>query len=265
MKIIKVLSCAPRESAVHRLRGALIGKGDVALVGDSYTEADTVRLAREWHPDVLLLDATSFNANDVGTLIRVNASSPNTKVLVFSAAFTEQFVLRALRHGASGCLRLSTSAQDVLSAITAVHAGELWAARKIISRAYQELLAAQEPAIETAKEHGAQLSPRQLEIASWMRRGMTNKEIGRRLGISDMTVKTHAHNIFSKLEISGRMRLCGLPIPREPVAGVDGSLAVSAMQRMARNKVERTPAHRGDEVNARCATSDVAVPTIEAA
>ena len=210
MQVIKVLSCAPRESLVHRLRAALIGKRDIALVGDSYTESDTVRLAREWHPDVLLLDATSFNANDVGTLLRVNASSPNTKVLVFSPTFTEQLVLRALRHGASGCLRLSTSAQDVLSAIRAVHAGELWAARKIVSQAYQELLAAQEPAIETEKERGAQLSPRELEITSWMRRGMTNKEIGRRLGISDMTVKTHAHNIFHKLEISGRMHLFGL-------------------------------------------------------
>jgi chemotaxis response regulator CheB len=74
-----------------------MSKGDVALVGDAFSEFDTVQLAREWHPDVLLLDATSFNANDVGTLIRVNAASPNTKVLVFSAAFTEQCVLRALR------------------------------------------------------------------------------------------------------------------------------------------------------------------------
>src|SRR5436190_12401187 len=207
MRTIKVLSCAPRESPVHRLCAALSSSGDIALVGHSYTESDSVRLSRERRPHVLLLDATSFNANDVGTLIRLNASSPDTKLLVFAAGVTEQFVVRALRHGASGCLRLGTSAQDVLSAIKAVHAGELWAARKIVSHAYQELLAAhacqalraaQDTAIEAEKECRGRLSPRQLEIASWMRRGMTNKEIGRRLGISDMTVKTHAHNIFHK-------------------------------------------------------------------
>ena len=170
---------------------------------------------------MLLLDATSFNANDVGTLIRVNASAPNTKVLVFSAAFTEQFVLRALRHGASGCLRLGTSAQDVLCAIRAVRAGELWAARKIVSHAYQQLLAAQEPALETASEGGAQLSAREFEIVGWMRRGMTNKEIGRKLGISDMTVKTHAHNIFHKLEIAGRMHLFDLPRAQRMAAPVE--------------------------------------------
>ena len=51
------------------------------------------------------------------------------------------------------------------------------------------------------------LSDREYEIVFWMQQGMTNKEIGRRLDISDMTVKTHVHNIFRKLKISGRMRL----------------------------------------------------------
>ena len=255
MKIIKTLSCAPRESPVYRLRAALMSKGDVALVGDAFTESDAVRLAREWHPDVLLLDATSFNANDVGTLIRVHASSPNTKVLVFSAAFTEQFVLRALRHGASGCLRLGTSAQDVLWAIRAVQAGELWAARKIVSQAFQELLAAHEPAIESGADHRAQLSPRQLEIVSWMRHGMTNKEIGRRLGISDMTVKTHAHNIFHKLEISGRMHLFALPCTMQ-IASL--SEAPTPESPLTANHVIADPSRRGtrrlldrDETNVR--------------
>jgi len=262
MNTIVTLLCAARESAMHRLRPTLLAQGDVKLLGDAFTEGDTCRRVLELHPDVVLLDAVSFNVSDLRTLDRAHASSPLTRVLLFSATMTERFVVRALQHGASGCLRLGTSAQDTLRAIRAVHAGELWAARVTVAHAFQELLAVQHPPL--ADGNNADLSPRQLEIVCWMRRGMTNKEIGRKLGISDMTVKTHAHNIFSKLEISGRMRLCGLPIPREPVAGVDGSLAVSAMQRMGRNKVERTPARIVDELNARRATSDVDVPTIEA-
>jgi DNA-binding NarL/FixJ family response regulator len=219
----------------------LLSKGDVALIGDAHSEPETVRLVRDWHPDVLLLDATSFNANDLGTLMRVHASSPDTKVLVFAMAFTESFVLRALRHGASGCLRLGTSAQDILCAVRAVQAGELWAARKIVSQAYKDLLAEQTATIESADERSAQLSPRQFEIVCWMRRGMTNKEIGRRLGISDMTVKTHAHNIFHKLEISGRMHLFGLSRAQQIEATLEPSFRemTSAALRVRNNQPPR--------------------------
>jgi DNA-binding CsgD family transcriptional regulator len=140
---------------------------------------------------------------------------------------------------------LGTSAQDVLCAIRAVQAGELWAARKIVSQAYQQLLAAQEPALENAKERGAQLSPRQLEIVLWMRRGMTNKEIGRRLGISDMTVKTHAHNIFHKLEISGRMHLFGLPSAQQIAAPLEARLPeISLTAIRVLSSPTRRPTHR---------------------
>ena len=64
------------------------------------------------------------------------------------------------------------------------------------------------------------LTAREREIVQWMRTGMSNKEIARELGISDMTVKTHAHNIFNKLEVSGRLRLFGVrPASDPPLAG----------------------------------------------
>ena len=63
-----------------------------------------------------------------------------------------------------------------------------------------------------AEESEPALSRREREIVGWMRKGMTNKEIARVLGISDMTVKTHAHNIFHKLEVSGRRLLGARPL-----------------------------------------------------
>jgi len=61
-------------------------------------------------------------------------------------------------------------------------------------------------------ESESALSKREREIVEWMRKGMTNKQIARVLGISDMTVKTHAHNIFHKLEVCGRRVLGALPV-----------------------------------------------------
>jgi DNA-binding NarL/FixJ family response regulator len=221
MKPIKTLLCGQRESPLQLLRPLLLSRADVALVGEATSESDTVRLAREWQPDVLLLDA-SLGVNDIVTLSRVHASSPRTRVLTFASNVSDPFLVRALRHGASGCLRIGTSLSDVLCAMRAVNAGVLWAPRRVVSQAFRELLAEHSAPLEADTDGRAQLSPRQLEIVSWMRHGMTNKEIARRLGISDMTVKTHAHNIFHKLEISGRMHLFGLPqaqqsaVPLEP-------------------------------------------------
>jgi DNA-binding NarL/FixJ family response regulator len=94
----------------------------------------------------------------------------------------------------------------LIRAIQVVHQGELWASRRALADVLRQLRVPM--GALGAEESEPALSKREREIVEWMRKGMTNKEIARALGISDMTVKTHAHNIFHKLEVSGR-RLLG--------------------------------------------------------
>jgi len=207
MAKIVTLIAAPRESVLQQLRPQLLSQADVKLLTETPTDIDPVRLVRAWRPDVMLLDAGDQGIGVITTLDRVQAINPATRTLLFCATLTESFVVRALKHGARGCLRTGTSTHQVMLAIRAVHAGELWAARKTLADAFQKLLAIH---LEPAHDHDgvqAELSARELQIVAWMRRGMTNKEIARELGISDTTVKTHAHNIFHKMKISGRVRL----------------------------------------------------------
>lgn len=207
MTTIATLIAAPRESALQQMRAELLCQADLKLLSETPTDEDPVRLVRAWHPDVMLLDADLQGSDAISTLGRARAVDPATRTLVFCTALTEAFVVRALKHGAKGCLRSGVSAREIVSAIKAVYAGELWADRKTVARAYEKLLAVHfEPMVEL---DGTQvdLSARELQIVAWMRHGMTNKEIARKLGISDTTVKTHAHNIFHKMNISGRVRL----------------------------------------------------------
>jgi DNA-binding NarL/FixJ family response regulator len=207
MAKIVTLIAAPRESVLQQLRPQLLSQADVKLLTETPTDVDPVRLVRAWRPDLMLLDAGDQGIGAITTLDRAQAINPATRTLLFCATLTEPFVVRALKHGARGCLRTGTSTLQVLSAIRAVHAGELWAPRKTLADAFQKLLAIH---LEPGHDHDgvqAELSARELQIVAWMRRGMTNKEIARELGISDTTVKTHAHNIFHKMKISGRVRL----------------------------------------------------------
>jgi two-component system, NarL family, nitrate/nitrite response regulator NarL len=207
MTRIATLIAAPRDSALQEMRRHLLCQAELKLLAETPPDADPVRLVRAWRPDVMLLDAGTDGSDAISTLDRAQAVNPNTRTLVFCTVLTEAFIVRALKHGAKGCLRSSISVHQIVSAIKAVHAGELWAARKTVAQAFEKLLAVHvQPHV---RPDGIQvdLSSRELQIVGWMRQGMTNKQIARELGISDTTVKTHAHNIFHKMNISGRVRL----------------------------------------------------------
>jgi DNA-binding NarL/FixJ family response regulator len=223
MTRICTLIAAPRDSTLQLLRAQLLCQGDIRVLTETLTDVDPVRLVRAWRPDVMLFDAGAHGNGAIATLDRTQAVNPTTRTLLFCASLSEAFVLRALKHGAKGCLRTGTSAAQVITAIKAVHAGEMWAARKVIAEAFEKLLALQVAPSVDADGTQPQLSARELQIVAWMRRGMTNKEIARELGISDTTVKTHAHNIFHKMNISGRVRLLQkLQNVRVPVMRANG-------------------------------------------
>lgn len=223
MTRISTLIAAPRDSTLQQLRAQLLCQADIRLLTETPTDVDPVRLVRAWRPDVMLFDAGEHGNSAISTLDRTQAISPTTRTLVFCASLSEAFVLRALKHGAKGCLRTGTSVAQVVTAIKAVHAGEMWAARKLIGEAFEKLLAFHVAPSTNADDTQPQLSARELQIVAWMRRGMTNKEIARELGISDTTVKTHAHNIFHKMNVSGRVRLLQrLQHVRVPAARANG-------------------------------------------
>jgi DNA-binding NarL/FixJ family response regulator len=221
---ISTLIAAQRDSSLHSLRAHLLCQADIRVLAETPPDIDPVRLVRTWRPDVMLLDAGLHGNVAISTLDRTRAISAATRTLLFCAALNDPFVHRALRHGAKGCLRTGASVQQVVAAIKAVHAGEMWVTRKLGAEAFEKLLVPHvAPSIDVDGAQ-AQLSGRELQIVEWMRRGMTNKEIARGLGISDTTVKTHAHNIFHKMNTSGRVRLLQkLQNARAPVTRVNGN------------------------------------------
>lgn len=114
-------------------------------------------------------------------------------------------VVRAIEAGARGCLAGDTDVGEVLRAIAAVRAGELWLSRKLFANVLAQLQASADP--HPADETAARLTGRQRQIAACVAQGMSNKQIGRELGISPTTVKTHLHNMFERVGVGGRTLL----------------------------------------------------------
>ena len=118
----------------------------------------------------------------------------------------ENNVVAVIEMGARGCLSRSADVDEVLRAVRAVLDGELWLSRRVYSQVLNSLLDRHRTRV-VVDEDGDGLTGRQHEIAACVARGMSNKQIARHLGISPTTVKTHLHNIFERMGVSGRTLL----------------------------------------------------------
>lgn len=128
--------------------------------------------------------------------------------------FSSARIIAVIESGARGCLSEQTTPEEALRAIRAVLAGELWLSRRLFSLVLAHVQH------QLPDQHGdpddQRLTRRQREIVACVARGMSNKQIGRQLGISPTTVKTHLHNIFERIGIGGRTLLA--------LRAVDGEL-----------------------------------------
>jgi DNA-binding NarL/FixJ family response regulator len=188
-----------------------------ALVADIQRHLDLIVLAATGDPErlrvlvadrrphLVVLDACWLQAWP--ELLPQLAAGPAAPRIVLSADdLAAPEVLEAVEHGVLGCVPSGARPDVWHAAIVAIHAGETWIPRWLMSKAMANLVQAT-PAGLTSHMRLEQLTQRQCEIVSWVGQGLSNKEIGRRLGISPTTVKTHLQNIFERIGVRGRQQL----------------------------------------------------------
>lgn len=210
MPRITVLLATPNKALFDRLGDLLAARPEVRFIPQSVDDGRVISTVRRERADVLLIDGMAFGHRAIRFMHRLTALDLPTRTLLLHSDPTEFRLAHVLQYGGAGCLSCACTAFDLIRAITVVHQGEIWASRRALADVLCQLRVPMGPVRNEESEPA--LSKREREIVEWMRKGMTNKEIGRALGISDMTVKTHAHNIFHKLEVSGRRLLAAVPL-----------------------------------------------------
>lgn len=181
------------------IRMLLEAAGDVRVVGSSATASDAVSPLRELSPDVVLLDLDLGTEDGLAWLPRIAAAAPQAKVLILTALRDRARDEEALRAGARGLVLKDAAPEVLLQAIRSVAAGALWFDPRV--------LASPQRAGRPAAAEVPELTPRELEIVTLVSEGLRNEEVGRRLGISEKTVRNHLTAIFQKLGVSGRLEL----------------------------------------------------------
>lgn len=201
------------------LRLLLNGQPDIVVVGEANDGAEALRQAVSLQPDLILLDLTMPGLGGLQALPRLRQAS-QARILILTMHEDASYLHRALRAGAAGYLLKKAADVDLLAAIRAVGAGEVYV-HPALTRALIDGLVPEAGAAEAATgEAWGRLSDREREVLLLVALGHTNGEIGSQLALSTKTVETYRSRGMEKLGLSNRASLVkyviGLGLLDEP-------------------------------------------------
>jgi DNA-binding NarL/FixJ family response regulator len=162
-------------------------------------------------PNIILMDVRMPRLDGVQATERIQARWPGVRVLILTTFDDEEYILAGLRAGAKGYLLKDTTADELVSAIRAVHRGESPLQPSVAAKLVARLTQLGEPvSVGTTSSRAdgevaaSDLTEREREILGHVARGSSNREIGEALFITEGTVKNHVSNILSKLSLRDR-------------------------------------------------------------
>jgi DNA-binding NarL/FixJ family response regulator len=202
-------------------RMILEAEPDMLVVGEASDGAQAVELVASAMPDVVLMDIRMPRMDGLEATRRIVGPDRDgpVKVLVLTTFDLDEYVMEALRSGASGFLLKDAPADDLVDAIRVVAAGDAIVAPKI-TRRLLDRFAAHLPAKDAPAPASLEsLTDRETEVLRLIARGMSNAEIAEQLFVSETTVKTHVGHVLTKLGVRDRVQAavfayeCGLIRP----------------------------------------------------
>ncbi len=176
---------------------------DLHVVGEAIDGQETLRLAGELHPDVILLDISMPGLGGIETTRRLKEALPEACVLILTVHEDEHLLQASLQAGATGYVTKRAIKSELINAIRAAWRGDLYV-HPTMTRALFEDTPHPPPTDEELIEP---LTPREIEVLRLIAKGHTNRQTGEILSISVRTVESHRANIMDKLGVRGRVGL----------------------------------------------------------
>lgn len=177
------------------------------IVGEASEGQETVRMAKDSAPDVLLLERQLPDLSCLDVLRLLSEAGIKPKIIILTAEIERDQIQLAFQSGIHGLVLKESSSQSLFSSIRAVMAGRYWIGGEGYSNLEQvfDKLGEDKPKAEKPKNFS--LTPREMKVIASVVSGHTNKEIARQFSISEQTVKHHISNIFDKLGVFNRLEL----------------------------------------------------------
>lgn len=196
--MIRILLVDDHPVVREGIRGMLSTEPDLDIVGEAGSGPEAVARVAALEPDVVLMDLRMPGGDGVKATERIRADHPTVHVLVLTTYDTDTDILRAVEAGATGYLLKDTPRAELADSVRSAARGETVLSGRLAGKLLARVRRDPEP------EKPATLSPREVEVLRLAADGRTNAAIGRDLGISATTVKTHLMRAYEKLGVGDR-------------------------------------------------------------
>jgi len=185
----------------------LASEADIDVVGEASTGAEAVELVTRLRPDVVLMDIRMPDGDGIWATRRIVADPENaaTRIVIVTTFELDDYVVDAIRAGASGFLVKDTEPVELIRAVRVVAAGDALLSPGVTKRLLGRVAGGLSAVVDT--ETLAVLTDREREVLALVGHGLTNEEIAAKLFLSPLTAKTHVSRIMQKLGARDRVQL----------------------------------------------------------
>ncbi|MBN1317226.1 MAG: response regulator transcription factor [Anaerolineales bacterium] len=214
-EMIRVLIADDHAVVREGLRAFIASEPGMTVVGEAADGQEAIDRAGETRPDVLLLDLVMPNKSGLEAIPEIKQKYPKVRILVLTSFTEDDKVFPAIKTGALGYLLKDSSPKELLGAIRDVYNGESSLHPTIARKLIRELSHTSD--LPVSKEP---LSERELGVVQLVAQGLSNVEIGKKLFISERTVRNHVSSILAKLHLANRTQAAIYAL-REGLADID--------------------------------------------
>ncbi|XAS72699.1 response regulator transcription factor [Micrococcaceae bacterium Sec5.1] len=185
---------------------ALLGtQADIVVVGEASSGEEALEAAQQHSPAVVLMDlAMGAGIDGIEAIKQLRQRNPQQAVIVFTTYDSDADIVRAVDAGAMGYLLKDAAPEEIFAAVRGAVQGKSVMSAPVASRLFQQL-----------RNPDEILTPREAELLSLLTEGLSNRDLGKRLFISEATVKTHLAHIYAKLGVETRAAAIATAIRRE--------------------------------------------------